>query len=139
MDTTDTLTPGVVEKLFIDNLLLEDDDEAVDFKPVEGITVSVGFHPGRLEANKDKIKALFDELPETFKQTKGGGWTFLNMCVDKNGNEWTDSLPVMEQLLLLGLAIDYVDFLVPRRMWLLLPEGMPYVVIKDIVENVTTH
>jgi len=65
-------------------------------------------------------------LPEQFKGSAGGGWSFLNACDDKHGNQWTDLHLRMEQLFQLGIGIGKVKCLMPRAMWSALPGGMPY-------------
>ena len=58
----------------------------------------------------------------------GGGWSFLQACVDKNGNHWGEHSN-MEELFCLGIAIGKVESLLPRDMWKVLPGGVPYYVI----------
>ena len=37
----------------------------------------------------------------------------------------------MQELLLLGLAIEKIEYLLPREMWSILPGGMPYIKIRE--------
>jgi hypothetical protein len=37
----------------------------------------------------------------------------------------------MEGLFCLGMAIGKVECLMPRKMWTILPGGMPYYLVKD--------
>ncbi|MGL5569609.1 MAG: hypothetical protein ACRDB9_10240 [Cetobacterium sp.] len=116
-----------VNRIFLDCLFK--DEELVDGKPIieplvtEGILMNVGFNPDSIERNKICIEAMIDKLPSTFDE----GWTFLNMCMDKEKNQWTGSHKTMEELLVLGLAIGRFEYCCPREMWNVLPEGMPYV------------
>ena len=97
----------------------------------EGITVNMAFHPGRLERHEAEISQMLDELPDAFKESGGGGMSFLNACDDKHGRQWTGLHQTMEQLFQLGIAIGRVESTLPREMWSALPGGMPYYVIKD--------
>jgi hypothetical protein len=119
------LTAENVEKIFMDCLF--DDKEVVEGWPKEeltpgsGVMTNCGFNKKRLEAHRQEISELLDQLPEGFKQ----GWSFLNMCVDKNGVQWGEH-PNMDQLVCLGTAIGKLKLLAPREMWGMLPGGMPY-------------
>ena len=33
---------------------------------------------------------FLNQLPDSFKAEGGGGMSFINMCIDKNGKQWTD-------------------------------------------------
>lgn len=90
---------------------------------IEGIKVGYGFHPGRLDEKRDEIALLLRELPEQFMA--GGGWSFLNACVDRSGTQWGEHVHV-DALMSLGLAVGLVSLLVPRELWDTLPGGMPY-------------
>ena len=122
------LTADRVEKIFTECLFNENESTDGSVK-AEGIMTSVGFHPGRLAKHQAEIISMLNELPDEFQQSKGGGWTFLNACNDKHGNQWTGLHVTMEQLFLLGIGINKVKFLIPRNMWDMLPGGMPYVII----------
>lgn len=95
----------------------------------EGITTTFGFHPSRLSQHADDIAALLKELPEPFHSTTGGGWTFLNVCQDRNGNQWTDLHRLAECLICLGIATQKAHWTVPRGLWPVLPGKVPYVTI----------
>ena len=73
-----------------------------------------------------KIRAALAELPEEFQASRGGGWSFLNACNDKNGDQWTGDQETMEQLVCLGLGVGLVSFPYPRDSWSYLPGGVPY-------------
>jgi hypothetical protein len=96
-----------------------------------GITVNVGFHPDRIALHKDEIIDMLMQLPEVFRKSSGGGMSFLNACQDINDDQWTGEHCTMEALFLLGIAIDWVEFLLSREMWSAFPGGVPYVMIKD--------
>ncbi|MGL5717998.1 MAG: hypothetical protein ACRCX2_33655 [Paraclostridium sp.] len=120
-----------VDRIFRDCLFKE--EELIGGKPIkepliaEGIIMNVGFNPDSIERNKIDIGYMVDQLPEMFNQ----GWSFLNMCIDKEERQWTSVHKVMEQLLLLGIAIGRLKYCAPREMWDVLPGGMPYVMRVD--------
>lgn len=122
------LTAEAVDLVMKDCLFKE--EEVTGVKPpegavvVEGIVSKYAFHPQRLEQNREKVKAMLDELPETFE----GGWTFLNMCYDKHDNQWTGEHRVMEELMCLGLALGLMIYCLPdRKLWGVFHGSMPYV------------
>lgn len=94
---------------------------------VDGIVRSFAFHPGRLQKNKEKIAEILREMPANFQQKTGGGWSFLNLCMDKNGDLWGQH-PNMEELVVLGIATKQAAYCLPKELWNALPGGMPYVV-----------
>lgn len=94
----------------------------------EGICLKIGLHSGRVAEKKEIIKELLDFMPQEFHKNGGGGWSFLNLCEDKNGNQWTGLHDIMERLIMLGMAVGMASYLVPRDLWYALPGGMPYVV-----------
>ncbi len=119
------LTSERVETVFLDCLFRDDEDTAAAVK-VKGIMQNFGFHPDRLKEHEEEIYAMLKQLPDEFQKDGGGGMTFLNACVDKNGIQWGEHRN-MEQLFTLGIAIKKAIFPVPRALWSALPGGMPYV------------
>lgn len=93
------------------------DDTAV----AHGVALQIGFDPRKLEEAKPKILEMLRELPPHFFSKLGD--TFLNMCVDRNGEQWGEHYN-SDQLLVLGLAAGYIRML-PRMVWKLLPGNMP--------------
>jgi len=98
---------------------------------VEGIVWNVVFSKAKLDEHADLIMRMLMELPEAFRQTGGGGWSFLNACDDRHGNQWTSFHETMGMLFMLGTGIGKVVMPLPRDMWTVLPGGMPYYVILD--------
>lgn len=94
---------------------------------VEGIMTGYRFHPDRILQHTMDIAALLAELPEGFQADKGGGWTFLNACDDRHGEQWTGEHHDMESLFCLGIAAGLAKWMMPRDMWSVFPGGMPYV------------
>ena len=83
----------------------------------------------RLQGYKAEIEAMLGELPDEFKESGGGGWSFLNARNDKHGNQWTGFQNVMEQLFLLGIGIGKVKSMFPGKIWDDLPGRMPYYIV----------
>lgn len=121
MDETVTLDPERVTGIFAD--CLDPDGEGIS---AEGIMVTAIFSPELLERHAAEIRGLLAELPDQFRKSGGGGWSFLNACQDRHGRLWTGEHRVMDQLFMLGVAIGAVSLLLPRDMWPSLPGGMPY-------------
>ena len=122
------LNPQKVHTIFY-SCLFEKDENFGDHVAVEGITMTVGFHPGRLQAHKAEIEEMLGELPSSFQMEQGGGMSFLLACYDKDGNQWTSLHQIMEKLFLLGMGIGRVECILSREFWTSLPGGMPYYVI----------
>lgn len=101
---------------------------------VLGVTRNFGFDPAKIEEAKPKVSALLHELSNDFfpGEGNGGGGSFLNLCNDKNGRQWTDYHGVMESLCVIAFATGQGRFLLPREAWAGLPGGMPYVVFTPL-------
>ena len=121
------LTAQNVHDIFM--LCLFKDGENTDNHIIgEGVMMKVGFHPERLKAAEPQIAEMLNDLPDSFKATGGGGMSFLNMCVDKNDNQWGEHENI-DQLICLGIATGKLQYLMPRDKWSLLPGSMPYLVV----------
>ncbi len=128
---TEVLTPHHVEAVF-KACLFKDGEDTSDHIVAEGIVHTVGFHPGRIEERRQEIHDMLAELPDEFKTSGGGGYSFLNACLDRHGNQWTGGLhQAQEQLVQLGIAIGEVEYCLPRDMWSVLPGGVPYFMVKQ--------
>lgn len=123
---SDTLNPERVHAVLLDCLFREHElvggRPAEPYIPVIGITTNFGLHAGRVESHKTDIKALVDELPSEFAE----GWSFLQMCMNRHGRQWTGSHKTMEELAALGQAAGFLNMITPRFMWPALPGMMPY-------------
>jgi len=130
------LTADRVEEIMKDCLFR--DDEIKDGQPidpdmmvqVEGIVNNFGLHKERVESHKDEIHAMLKELPDQFHEKKGGGWSFLNACSNRYGEQWTGFHRTMEHLFVLGIAVGKAAWQM-KEMSLMMPGGMPYVVVKE--------
>jgi len=103
-----------------------DEDSMVE---VKGILNSFGLNKHRVESHREEVTNCLDQLPDEFKKSGGGGWTFLNACNTKDGEQWTGLHQVMEQLVCLGIALGLVSYTLPREMWQIFPGDMPYIVV----------
>lgn len=129
--TSDNVHTIFMNCLFKDNKLNTNVDERV-YIEARGVVNHIGFHPGRIKESSENIFDMLKELPKEFLQTGGGGYTFLNACNDKDGEQWTGSQKVMDELVCLGLAIEKVSYCLPRELWSALPGGVPYFMVKDV-------
>ena len=93
---------------------------------IEGIVSNFGFNPDKIVAKKEDIAAILDEMPDEFHADSGGGMSFLNLCMTKDGQQWAEH-PTMEALVVLAIAADIGSYAMPRDMWNILPGGVPYV------------
>lgn len=89
---------------------------------------SFGFNPSRLAEHKQEIKEMLECLSDEFRADKGGGWSFLQACVTKDGDQWGEHQNINE-LLALGIATGQAKILMHRELWSALPGGMPYFVV----------
>ena len=128
--STNTLKSSRVEEIFRD-CLYKVGESTDDHIPVEGIVIHVGLNPTRVQDHRTEIESMLGELPDEFKASGGGGWSFLNACNDRHGRQWTDYHQRMEQLFILGMAIGKVELQLPRELWNVLPGGMPYYIVKE--------
>lgn len=97
----------------------------------EGVMVKVAFDPKRVQAQKENIISMLDQLPDEFKESSGGGWSFLNACNTKDDKQWADLHQTVDELVCLGKAIGKLKFTLPREFWSSLPGGMPYFIFLD--------
>ena len=122
------LTAEKVHTVFM-KCLFKEGEQTDNHKIGQGVMIKVGFNPERLKENEPVIIEMINDLPDEFKKTGGGGISFLNMCNDKNGNQWANLHKTMDELVVLGNAIGKLSFLMPKEMWSVLPGGMPYLVV----------
>jgi len=118
------IDPNELREVF-KSCLFEDDEDTTSAVMAYGIITDAGFHPGRLDEKREIVKGWLDQLPDEFHVHTGGGMSFLNACMTKDGNHWGEHQSV-ELLFLLGMAMGYVTYPLPRELWDVLPGGMPY-------------
>lgn len=125
--TAEVLSSKRVHEIFSD-CLFKDGEPLEPRIEVAGIMSKLGLHPERTASHKQEIGEMLRELPSEFMRTGGGGWSFLNACMDRHGNHWAEH-PTMELLFCLGVATEQAKYLMPREMWSVMPGGMPYVLV----------
>lgn len=91
---------------------------------VDGLVRRFAFHPERIKAAKPEVDALLRELSIHFQIGDGGGATFLNGCLDKNGEQWGEHRDV-EALVALGIGVGSASWVL-RDMADALPGGVPF-------------
>jgi hypothetical protein len=94
---------------------------------VEGIMNKMGLNPKKVELHRADIRQLLEGLPRVFYKQTGGGYSFLGLCEDAEGNQWGEHRN-MDELCVLAQAVKMGSWCLPRDMWSALPDGMPYVV-----------
>jgi len=122
------LTSENVEKIFTD-CLFRNGENTDNTKYINGIINSFGFHLDRVKKHENDIYSMLKQLPENFQKDTGGGWSFLNACNNKDGEQWTGFHRIMEKLFVIGMACDKVQCLLPQSLWKALPGSMPYYVV----------
>jgi hypothetical protein len=116
----------------IQNMILSSlsEGETTGEKIVHGVVSSFSFNSERLETQRPLAEEIVKQLPLMFRPSHeggGGGWTFLNLVQDKDGNLWTGFQRTADELLCLLLGLGMAKILLPREMWPMLPGGVPYI------------
>ena len=125
INVTATNMSELTSNAFMDCLFKEGEDTTNHVK-VEGLTHMFGLHPQRLEDKRELVTALLAELPAEFKK----GWSFLNLCITKDGEQWTSMHRVCEQLVVMAIGLGLMEYCMPREKWKFLTGGVPYLMIK---------
>lgn len=127
------IDPNLIKTIFIDSLFKDEEieDGKVPDKAVlvYGIVDRIGFNPDRLETHRSVVLECLKLLPVEFRKTGGGGWTFLNACMEVGGAQWTGLHQRMEQLFMLAIGLGLARWQM-REMQSVLPGGMPFVQIE---------
>lgn len=94
---------------------------------VEGVLNTFAFDPKRLEANRVTVRQLISEIvQDTFYKDVGGGWSFLNLCIDAAGEQWAEHRTA-DDFTCICIALGLAGFCAPRSMWPFLPGAAPYI------------
>lgn len=123
------LTVDNVVRIFMDCLFK--DEEIKEGRPIceftitNGIMKNVVFNTARINQYKTQIAELVGMLPRI-----DAAESFLNLCNDKNGNQWADLHQTMEQLVQLGIASEILAYFPvdDRKVWASFPGGMPFII-----------
>lgn len=84
-----------------------------------------------LEGIRETILEMMERLPEPFRESGGGGWTFLNACLD---GEWQHI--DIEALICMGNALGLSRYCLPKEMWPSMPGGLPYFTYLDVTNGI---
>lgn len=57
---------------------------------LKGVCIEVAFNREKIAEHEQDIMQMLMQLPIQFHRPGGCGWSFLNMCIDRDGNQWTD-------------------------------------------------
>ncbi len=137
---TESITASEVHNALKECLYKDEEIDQANPQPpdnaviVEGILSKFAFHPERLEAQREQVKAWLRQLPDPFQEKGGGGMSFLNACMTKNGEQWGEH-PSMDALFSLAQGLKLAKLCLPRAMWSALPGGMPYYSISNAVNE----
>lgn len=94
----------------------------------EGVMNRFAFHRERLEAHREEVKSMLEQLSDDFFVQKGGGMSLMQMPFTKDGQQYGEQRDA-DILYVLGNALGYCKWVLPRQMWSMLPGGMPYIQI----------
>jgi hypothetical protein len=128
MIDADELHELVRGALFHEDELTDGQPEAGMLREGHGVMANLGFHAIRLEETREKVVAMIDQLPTEFLPSAeggGGGWSFLNLCMTKDGTQWGEHVNC-DELIVISNALGLCD-MTPRFMWQALPGGVPYI------------
>lgn len=109
--------------------LFKDDESRDGAILVPGIVRDFGLHPTRLESHREDILSMLQELDPAFYASVGGGWSFLNLPMRKDGSQWGEQANA-EELYILAAGLKLAKFCLPREMWSALPGGVPYIMFE---------
>jgi hypothetical protein len=140
-DQEDAVIPGYATPLIdaarldeiVRDCLVNEDAPGPDSVVIEGVVHTYAFQPAKLAEHRLEVVGMLVNLPIEFRPTEkggGGGWSFLNACNDRRGEQWTGMHMAMENLFVLGIANGDAEWQLPRDVWSVLPGGMPYVAVK---------
>ena len=106
--------------------------ESKEWMDIEGVRIQARLDKAQVEAHRGEILGMLDQLPDEFTVHGGGGMSFLNMCLDKEGRQWTGFHSTMDALVCLGRAVGAIEFfLSDRESWAVFPGGVPYIIITE--------
>jgi hypothetical protein len=86
------------------------------------------FSKRALDRYTENIVAMLAELPAEFHEQSGGGMSFIYGAMNRDGWQWGEQYHV-EELVMLGIGINRVQFQFPRDLWPLLSGGLPYFMV----------
>lgn len=125
--TAENIKNTMMASLFTDEEV-PDKNNPPPYIPSRGVMMSIAFHPERLEAQRDNVRAMLAQLDDAFMHDKGGGASMIHMVQDANGVLY-GSQQDADALFMLAQALNLAAPTLPREYWGSLPGAMPYITI----------
>ncbi|HYE68402.1 MAG TPA: hypothetical protein VEA58_07300 [Anaerovoracaceae bacterium] len=122
------LNAQTVQRVFVDCLFSEAEFKGEGLR-AEGVVITAMFNPVKIEGHRHEIESMLNECHPEFFNTEQGGRSFLNLCMDKNGQIWTGDHHMCDCLICLGIAIAKLKLTPERELWQTLPHGLPFIII----------
>lgn len=125
-----------VREIFVDSLLPTNHTDDTKCISVYAITNVFCLDPEKVEKHRAEIYSLMEELPNEFWEEPigQGGFSFIRLPSTKENEQWGEQMNAQE-LMVLGLASGYMQYLFGPKLWKFLPGAVPFVVIhKEPVE-----
>lgn len=143
IEKIDTISAERIREIVVNSLLSENELDDVksgkkDYVGIVAISISgksLVFIKDKIMKFKDEVKAYLNLLPDEFKDEKGGGYTFLNSVVDKNGNQWGGQASA-DELFCLGTALGLSKYIGSGLMLMAFPGHVPYVTVYQAEQKV---
>lgn len=88
------------------------------------------FIPDKISEHRQEIHDILGNLRDEFFESKGGGYSFMALPFTKDDEQWGEQTNG-DQLMALGLASGYMQYLFGAEMWRALPGGVPYIIIHE--------
>ena len=133
MELTETNVKNVFDQCLLTQEPIEEaalpQPSGTDHTLVEGILHRFTFDTNVLELHREEISNMLAQLPDQFHSDRGGRWSFINSCDNKQGRQWADHHFTMEKMWSLGIAVGKAQYSMPRDLWPSLHAGMPYMVV----------
>lgn len=126
------LTSKNVRKVLMDCLFESEEEAKKNGTPIQNIMNTLYLNMDKVHEHEDDIVSFLDQLHPTFRESVGGGWSFLKLPFKGEEEEQWGEHPNADELVALGLASGKLKFLIENRdMWKMFPGGVPYIVYCD--------
>lgn len=101
---------------------------------VEGVINTYWLDKAKLETHRQELRSMIEQLPNEFLADGGGGWSFLNLCMRRDGEQWTGLHLMQERFYVMAAGLGMAKIQLPREMWSALPGSVPYMVFDPRAE-----
>lgn len=115
-----------VINIFDESISKKEDNKSDLVEVIDVLCKKHSLSKSRLNCHKETIRKILLNMPKEFHINTGGGMSFLNLCVDKNGNLWGQHRE-MAILVILGIGLKLGEYCFPMEFWSSLPGEMPYI------------